>query len=172
VRLSVLPLGCLDQQWTNERSKMRNEQKPQAHDCFDANVFSAGLLLKCALAHVDNKALRVHLCRATCSRLASSHTLSRLSCCVDCGPGSFVLGNVDHFQAGCDRSILQGKYTTRELCDSACRANFAYLCVFSPTSCSIFNEVSPGNCDTPVETVSDYQRWTVCNGTSAPLQHV
>jgi hypothetical protein len=99
-----------------------------------------------------------------------SRTSIRLSCHVDCGPGSYVLGDFGYTQTGCTYKRLDGLYTTREACNSACRANFANLCVLlSENTCYTYNETWPGICDAPVETVSDYERWTVCNGTSAVL---
>jgi hypothetical protein len=90
---------------------------------------------------------------------------------IDCGPDSYVLGSFPSFQSGCDREALAGTYTTREACDSACRANLVNLCVlFSNASCFMYNEKSPGNCDAPIEAVSKYQRWTVCNSSSALLR--
>jgi hypothetical protein len=94
------------------------------------------------------------------------------SCCVDCGPDSYVLGDFDTLRSGCNSQQRLGSYT-RELCDSVCRANLADRCsLYADSLCYMYNETSPGSCDNLVETVSDYQRWTVCNGSSALLRHV
>ena len=80
------------------------------------------------------------------------------------------------FQNGCRSEDLEASNTNRTVCDEACKRNGAQRCVFwyqaaSKTGiCSTFFETTAGDCDAPLETISEYMHWDVCgNGAQRHL---